>query len=134
LLLLILSALMLLFTSTGVMMINGSLLTTMVLLRAVLPLAASAAIAYGIWIERSWVRPLLLLTLGCGALYTIAKQDTLTGAVAAAIVWFFPIVFILWYLLRKANVVAYFRSLEAREALRAEAAVAQRRASSVIPP
>jgi hypothetical protein len=75
-----------------------------------------AALAVGVWRERAWVRPaVLVLWLGVSAFLVgqgIGGNVGLIEALAWSTIY---MGFVGWYFYGKSNVVAYYRALEKRE-------------------
>lgn len=101
----------------GTYRINGQQVSPDEFLTRAMPLfltvgAAVGTIAYGVWRDRAWARPLLL---GFVLTITVAPviMAALTGGNVAellpsAVVMLLFTGFLAWYLYRKSNVVAYF--------------------------
>ena len=79
------------------------------------------AVALGVWRERTWVRPAVLIFWLAVSAVLVAQGIMGAIGLAEALVW--PAVylgFVGWYFYAKPNVVAYYRALEVREREAAE--------------
>ena len=80
--------------------------------------ALLVAIAVGLWREREWSRPLMVVTwlvLGVGTLVSdLEPREDTAGLVGGTVTMLIAAALATWYLYRKKNVVAYYRLIERR--------------------
>jgi hypothetical protein len=80
--------------------------------------AVLVAIAVGLWKQREWSRPLMVLTwvvLGVGTLVSdLEPRADTAGLVGGMVTMLITAALAAWYLYRKRNVVAYYRAIERR--------------------